>query len=503
MKLRVKNLPISTGNPMVALMSNLDAKKYDLHFADRIRIKKGRKEVTAILDITDTKEIILPGQIGLFKEVHKNITAKDEDLVNIKIEQKPKSIQHIKKKLRGKELNYNEMKQIVDDIVNGRLSEIELTYFVSSTYINELTDNEIVHLTNCIIKSGETLKLKNKIILDKHCIGGVAGNRTTMIVVPIIAAAGLVMPKTSSRSITSAAGTADTVEVMCNVSHPLSKMKKIVEDAGACIMWGGSMNLAPADDKIIKVEHPMSLDPIGQLLASILAKKKSVSATHVLIDIPVGEGCKTDCMDRAKLLQKKFTTIGKKIGMEIKVVITDGSQPIGNGIGPSLEARDVLWTLQDSENAATDLKNKSIRLAGQIFELVNKAKKGHGWRKAKKILESGQAYEKFMEIIEAQGAKITHPEQIELGKYKKNITAEKEGVVLHVDNHGINRIARLAGAPHDKKAGVYLHAHKYDKVKKGEKLMTIYADSKERLNFAEECFKNEKSIEIKSNRKTK
>ena len=504
MRLRVKDLAISTGNPKIALLNHTDAQKYDLHFADRVRIKKGKREVTAIIDITDSNELLLPGQIGLFKEVYSDIKAKDDDVVNVSIEQKPKSVEHIKKKLKGKELKYNEMKDIVDDIVDGRLSEIELTYFVASTYVYEMSDEEIVHLINCILKTGDILKLEGeKTILDKHCIGGVAGNRTTMVVVPIVAAAGLIMPKTSSRSITSAAGTADTVEVLCDVSYPLEDMKKIVQSTGACLMWGGAMNLAPADDKIIKVEHPVSLDPIGQLLASILAKKKSVSATHVLIDIPVGPGCKTDCMERAKHLKNKFEELGKKINMKVHVEITDGSQPIGRGIGPALEARDVLWTLQNSEYSAIDLKNKSIRLAGKIFELVGEAKKGQGWRKAKKILENGDAYKKFNEIIKEQKPKVTSPEKIKLGKYTKTICSKKEGIILHVDNKGINKVARIAGAPQDHKAGVYLHVHKYDKINKGQELITIYADSKERLKYAEECFCREKImiIEKKSQQK--
>lgn len=496
MKLRVKDLAISTGNPLVALINNVDAIKHDLHFADRVRIQKGSKSITAILDITDSADILLPGQIGLFKEVYSQIKAKDDDIVNIHLENKPKSIEHIKKKMANRRLNKREMKEIVEDIVQGRLSEIELTYFVSATYINELSNDEIVYLIRSIINTGDTLNLNKKLVVDKHCIGGVAGNRTTMIVVPILAAAGLTVPKTSSRSITSASGTADTVEVLCNVSYPLNKMKEIVKNINACLMWGGSMNLAPADDKIIKVEHPMSLDPIGQLIASILAKKKSVSATHVLIDIPVGKGCKTENSARAKLLKKKFETLGKKVGMKVRVVVTDGSQPIGNGIGPALEARDVLWTLQDSENTAKDLKGKSIHLAGQILEMVHKAKKRHGWRMAKEILESGKAHKKFNEIIEAQDAKIAFPEQIELGIYTKTMTAEKSGTVKHLDNKAINRVARIAGAPHDKKAGVYLHVHKNYKIKKNQELITIYADSKQRLNYAEYCFKTIQPINI-------
>lgn len=489
MKFRVKNLPIGTGgSPLIALINHEDAVQYDLHHADRLRIKKGRFEATAIIDITDSHEMLLPGQIGLFQDVTKKIKSKDDDLVDIHIQQKPKSIEFIKKKMKGEEIKPDEMKHIVNDIVEGRLTEVEMAYFVASTYMHELSNKEIVALTKSIINSGETLKLRNKVVVDKHCIGGVAGNRTTMVVVPIVAAAGLKMPKTSSRAITSAAGTSDTVEVLCDVSFPIEKMEEIVKNVGGCLMWGGAMNLAPADDKIIKVEHPMSLDPVGQLLASILAKKKSVSATHVLIDIPLGKGCKTEKKSRAELLKKKFELIGKQIGMKVMVVITDGSQPIGNGVGPVLEARDVLWTLRNSEKAPQDLKDKSITLAGHILELAGKAKKGQGWRIAKDILESGKALKKFDEIIEAQNAKIAYPEQLKMAKYSKVMKAEKAGRVKHIDNHGTNRVARYAGAPHDQEAGVYLHVKKGSAIKKGDSLMTIYADSRERLRYATEAY---------------
>ena len=156
--------------------------------------------------------------------------------------------------------------------------------------------------------------------MDTHCIGGVAANRTSMLIVPILAVAGLTIPKTSSRSITSAAGTADTMEVLCPVVFSLSQMKKIAMRTGGCLVWGGAMSLAPADDKIIQVEHPMALDPVGQLLASIMAKKKSVSATHVLIDIPVGRGAKIQDKKKARDLGEKFKELGKRLGMKIALL---------------------------------------------------------------------------------------------------------------------------------------------------------------------------------------
>ncbi|MFP4403017.1 MAG: AMP phosphorylase [Candidatus Woesearchaeota archaeon] len=496
MKLKVKNLDIGTGNPLIALMNINDAKHYDLHFADRINVKNKNKKITCILDITHSNDLIKEGEIGLFKEVSSEIKTKNKEEVSIKIERKPKSIELIKKKMKGCELKDDELFIIIDDIIKGNLNEIEMSYFVASTYIHELSDKEIIALTNSIVKTGNVLNLKSKIIVDKHCIGGVAGNRTTMVVIPIIAAAGLIMPKTSSRSITSASGTADTVEVLCDVSFGINKMKKIIKKTNACMVWGGAMNLAPADDKIIKVEHSMSLDPVGQLLASILAKKKSVSATHVLIDIPIGIGCKTSCDKRANLLKNKFEKIGKKLGMKIKAIITDGSNPIGNGIGPALEAKEVLYTLMNSKKGSIPLKNKSIEMAGIILEMAGKAKKGKGKKLAQDIFDSGDAYKKFIEILKAQNAKITDPDKIKSAKYKKNILADKDGIITHINNDLINKIARIAGCPHDKYAGIYMYKNKNEYVKNKEKLFTIYSDSKERLKYAIQYHLNNNAYEI-------
>ena len=418
--------------------------------------------------------------------------------LSIKYENKPKSVFFIKKKLRGEKLDYNEIHQIVKDIVDNKLTDIELTYFVASTYIHELTIKETVYLTNAVINTGKTLKLNKYPIVDKHCIGGVAGNRTTMVVVPILAAAGLTIPKTSSRSITSPAGTADTMEVMCNVSFTLEELKKIVLKTNGCLVWGGAVNLAPADDKIIRVEHPVSLDPVGQLLASILAKKKSVSATHLLIDIPVGKGAKIEKKSEAEELKRRFELIGKKLGFVMKVVLTDGRQPIGNGIGPGLEAIDVLKVLMNEKDAPQDLREKSIKMAGELLELAKKVKKGYGYKMAKDIIDSGMAYKKMVEIIKTQGGKITEPNKIKLAKLRLDIKAEQHGTIREINGKIISKIAKIAGAPQDKGAGLYLNVHVGDKVNKDSILYTIYSENNEKLEYAKDLVKDlNKGIIIK------
>lgn len=483
--LKAKQIEISTGEILVALMNEHDARKLDLYKGDRIKIKNKNKETIAIIDTTKSKKMVPYGSIGLFTEVFDDLNVKEDQILNISPEDKPRSIKYIKKKLKGEKLDYNEIHHIVKDIVENKLTEIELTYFVASTYIHELTIRETVDLTNAIINTGKVLKINKYPVVDKHCIGGVAGNRTTIVVVPILAAAGLTVPKTSSRSITSPAGTADTMEVLCNVSFNIKDLKRIINKVGACMVWGGAVNLAPADDKIIKVEHPVSLDPVGQLLASILAKKKSVSTTHLLIDIPVGKGAKIEKKKDAINLKRRFELIGRKLGFAIKVVITDGKQPIGNGIGPALEARDVLKVFRNDKDAPEDLKSKSIELAGEILELAKKVKKGYGQKMALDLIESGMAYKKFIEIIKAQDGKEIHPDKIKLGKFTQNIKAKKTGKIKHINGQIISKIAKIAGAPKDKGAGIFLHVHLNDYVKENQILYTIYSDSKDKIKYAQ------------------
>ncbi|MBU0535823.1 MAG: thymidine phosphorylase, partial [Nanoarchaeota archaeon] len=284
MKFRIKDMDVATGGTLVAVMNEADALMLDLHVSDRIRLKKGKREAIVVVDFAESTKAVPVGKLGLFEEVLDKLNAKDNDEVRIFIEGKPKSLRFIKKKLNGHELSYNEIKSIIDDIVSNAITTIELTYYVAANYMRGMSMKETVALTKAMIDSGDRLDFNNGMIVDKHCIGGVAGNRTTMVVVPILVAAGLKVPKTSSRSITSPAVTADTMEVLTDVSLSISQIYKVVKKTGGCMVWGGAVDLAPADDTIINVEHPLSIDAEGQLLASIMAKKGSVSATHVIID---------------------------------------------------------------------------------------------------------------------------------------------------------------------------------------------------------------------------
>jgi len=483
MKLTVKDSDIATGGVKVVLLNQKDAEKLDLHHLDRVRITKGKKTCTSVINIAESTRAMPKGKIGLFEEVIDKLNAKQGQKIDIKLAKKPESVSYIRKKLDGKELKKEEILQIIKDIVNDELTEIELTSYITANYTKGMSPKETFYLTKAMMQTGTIIKFKQKPIVDLHSIGGVPGNRTTMIIVPILAAAGLKIPKTSTRAITSPAGTADTMEVLANVTHGPRELKKIMKKAGAFMIWGGSVNLAPADDKIIKVESPLSIDAEGQMLASIMSKKASVDAKYLLLEIPIGPKVKNRY--QAEKLESHFKTLAHKLKIKIKVMITDGTQPIGNGIGPILEAIDCLAVLQNA--GPKDLREKSLRMAGEMLEFMKKTTKGYDL--AKEILETGKAYEKMKQIIKAQGSQIKKIEELIPGNCKFNVKAGKTGRIKEIDNYSIAKIARIAGAPKDKGAGIYLYFHKGDKVKKGNNYYTIFAENKTELDYAVEIGK--------------
>ena len=500
--LRIKRISVSTGGPAIALLTRHDARQFSLHAGDRVKIKNLTTRATSIfvVDFASAGNLLHAGDIGLFNEAADIIRGRSGQKVTLTQAPKPNAIFHIQKKLHGQELTRDEIRDIIKSLVKNELTDIELTYFVCASYIHELSEREVVDLTRAMLETGKKFTYRAKRpIIDKHCIGGVAANRTTALVIPIVSAAGYTMPKTSSRSITSPAGTADTLEVLTNVSLTLPKMRHVLENVHACMVWGGALDLAPADDKIIHIEHPMSLDPVGQLIASILAKKKSVNASHVLIDVPVGRGAKIEHMEKAKLLKEKFERIGKKLGMKVRVVVSDGSQPIGNGIGPGLEARDILWTLQNNPKGSKQLAEKAIEMSGLAFNLVGRCSVEAGKKLAREILTSGKAHKKFIQIMRAQGAKerYLNPDAIPVGKFTAVIGAKCAGKISHMDNKILSRIAKLAGAPQDWQAGIFLHVHVGHRVKKGDALFTIYAQQQQSLSTAKTYARNDSGVEIK------
>lgn len=490
MRLKVKNLEWLAGRPVVFLTNNT-AKKLNIHVDERVCLLNGKK-VFAVVDIIEN--LVKDNEIGVSHEAGRLLSDKPKT-VEVSSSEMSYAAQLIKKKISGEHLEKKEIETLVREIVSNNLTEAEIAYFAAAEKLSGMSKKEIIFLTEAMINSGNKLKFERKIIADKHCIGGIAGNRTTPIVIPICAAAGLTLPKTSSRAITSASGTADVIETISNVEFSANELKKIVEKTNACLAWGGSLGLAPSDDKIIHVERLLNLDVEPQLLASIMSKKIAAGSNHILIDIPYGYGGKFSTKEEAEALALKFHEIARHFKIKLKVAFTDGRQPIGNGIGPVLEMKDVLSVLQNNPTAPRDLREKSLFLASELMSLcgIKDSRK-----KAEEILNSGQAYEKFKEIINAQNGHNNFETKIAaltISKFKKTILAREDGKITMIDNKKINSLCRILGTPETITAGCYLHKH-LEHIKKDEPIITIYSESKQKMKDALEFLNKFKPISI-------
>ncbi|MFH1111613.1 MAG: AMP phosphorylase [Patescibacteria group bacterium] len=494
--LKSKKLDFSAGGEIVAVVNEEEAESLGIQAGDRIELKWNNKQKIVVWADT-SRSRVKAGQIGLFREVWRRHDSTDGDIVEVAIISRPPSIQAIKRKMLGKSLSYDEIYSIISDITENRLSAVEITYFVSSSFVKPYSNEELFYLSKSMAETGEKMNMPIKVV-DKHSVGGLPGNRTTMVVVPIIASLGLYIPKTSSRAITSPAGTADTMEVLAPVSFSMKDIKKIVRKTKACLVWGGGLNIAPADDKVIQISRPLALEPYDKMLVSIMAKKIAMGVDYLVIDMPIGETTKIPNRRVANMLEKKFVWLGKKFNMKIKVIKTLAREPVGRGIGPALEARDVLRVLQQHKLRPHDLEHKSVYLAGELLQLKGYCRKGQGRKIAHKQLQSGAAWKKMQEIIKAQGGNSNiNSEEVATGAWHYEIHAKKSGRISLIHDRAINEICMNLGAPREKIAGIHMHVDWGNKVKKGDKLFTLYAPSSERLQLGVAAARKNKAVFIK------
>jgi len=416
--------------------------------------------------------------------------AKENDVISLSHPEPLKSLSFIRSKIYGNSLNSKEIDLIVRDVANGSYSDIHIAAFLTACADSRLNNQEIIDLTKSMVDVGQRLSWPTGKIVDKHCVGGLPGNRTTLIIVPIVTAFGLTMPKTSSRAITSPAGTADTMETLAPVNLDLKTMRKVVEQENGCIVWGGCVDLSPADDILIRVERVINLDSDGQLVASILSKKIAAGSTHILIDMPIGPTAKIRSQAAAKTLDQYLALVAASFGIKLKTLFSDGTQPVGRGIGPALEARDILEVLQTTKSAPLDLRERALTIAGQILEFSPQIKAGTGKEIATAILDSGLAWKKFQAICNAQGGMREPP----IASYKHIIASNRSGKIVSIHNRELARIATLAGAPNDMAAGIELHVQVDMIVSKDQPLFTIHAESIGELNYALSVLQNSQEI---------
>lgn len=480
--LKVKRIGIDTHRENVAFLSR-DCAEYraeEFQALDKIEISVNGQHILAVLNIVDDPAIVPPDSLGLSIPAFRRLGIQEGEMVRIEQASPPASLDAIRAKIAGDTLSESALKAVMRDVADHRYSRMEIAAFLIAC-ASFMSSEEVLGMTRAMADVGSVLTWDHMPIVDKHCVGGIPGNRTSMIVVPIVVAHGLRIPKTSSRAITSPAGTADTMEVLANVDVTVDRMQDMVRDIGGCLVWGGHVNLSPADDVLISVERPLSIDTPEQLVASILSKKLAAGSTHLLIDIPVGPSAKVRSQSDAVRLRKLFEYVGRQVGLVIDVIITDGAQPIGNGVGPALEARDVMQVLGRDGDAPVDLRDRALLLAGRILDFDPDLAGGAGVERARELLDNGAALAAMKQIISAQGPAAG---PTDLGALTHDVVADRDGMVAAIDCLRIARIARLAGAPLDKGAGLDLFQKVGDSVSKGETLYRVHAHFTSDFKFA-------------------
>ncbi|MBX7459270.1 thymidine phosphorylase family protein [Qipengyuania sp. 1NDH17] len=470
------------------------ARSEGLSGRSRVELRANRKRAVARLYQVDNG-MVAPDSIGLSESAWHKLRLDEGEGVTLHHARDTGSMRALRGKVYGHRLSQRDASAIFRDIVDGKLSDVQIAAFVAALASHAPERTEITALTHAMVAIGERLSWPGEVVVDKHCVGGLPGNRTTPIVVSIVAAAGLTIPKTSSRAITSPAGTADTVETMTRVDLGVKDMRRVVEQEGGCLVWGGGIDLSPADDLLIRVEHELELDCTSQMVASVLSKKIAAGSTHVLIDVPVGPTAKVRSRADADELAMFMRGVGEAFGLTVRTVMSDGLQPVGDGIGPALEARDVLAVLENDPHAPQELRTRALGLAAAVLEMGGACATGSGIGAATAILDEGRALAKFMAICEAQGG-FRRPG---IAPFTKVIESERPGHVADIDNRRLARLAKLAGAPQAPTAGVALHVNLGDGISRGQPLLTLHGESRGELDYAIDYYQtNTNLIEVRA-----
>ncbi|MEA3357749.1 MAG: thymidine phosphorylase [Patescibacteria group bacterium] len=489
---KTKKLDISAGNPLIVIVNTKDAHEQGLHQGSKGHLCWKDLCLYVAIDFSDS--IVQPGEIGMYCEVWDKYDIPADDIVSLDIPEPSHSTDIIRKKIKGKKLSYEEIKQVMEDIAKRRLSTIEITYFASTYYNPGFDDEEVGYLTKAMAETGDVLDFTNgdpnMKVVDKHSIGGIPAKGVTPVLVPIIASFGLTIPNTSTRSITTPAGTSDMLEVVMPVTLNKDEIIKVVKQEGACLVWGGGIDLAPADDVMIAIERPLNMESYDKLLVSIIAKKMAMKITHLVIDIPYGKGAKVPDLKGVVEIENEFERLCGGFGIDVEIYKRESLGPDGYGIGPALEIRDVLRIFERHTDRPQVLEALIIDMAGRLLELSGTAQPGQGAKMARSKIENSEAEKKFWSIAKAQGAKgKIKSSEIMVGEYSYTYKSKRTGMISRIGNREVVEIARALGAPFIKEAGMYFHKLKDDHVKAGEPLFTLYASSAERLGVGKEVVK--------------
>ncbi|MEE4330808.1 MAG: thymidine phosphorylase family protein [Wenzhouxiangella sp.] len=489
--LRARRIGLDTGDPPIIITHRNSPVCRSEGFSGhaRVRIQSGSKRIIATLYQVDS-DWLGTGEAALSESAWRLLDLDEGDTVQLAHPQPLGSLSRLRGRLHGRTLSREDFGDILADIAAGRYSDIHVAMFLTAMAMGRVADDELIDLTAAMVAAGQRLQWPREIIADKHCVGGLPGNRTTPLVVAVVAACGLWMPKTSSRAITSPAGTADTMETLAPVNLDLRAMRRVVEKEGGCVVWGGAVGLSPVDDLLIRVARVMDLDGKAQLIASVLSKKIAAGSTHLVLDLPIGATAKIRSAQAGRALGDALARVAGAFGITSRIHFSRGDQPVGRGIGPALEARDVLAVLANRPDAPGDLRERALALAADLLELADAAEPGAGLDLATRTLESGAAEAKFDAICEAQGGRREPP----IAPRGFVVRSSKSGRVICFDNRRLSQVAKLAGAPGAPAAGLELHVRLGDRVEADQALFTLHAETTGELDYARDFVRSNGDI---------
>jgi thymidine phosphorylase len=489
--MRLRRLPLFAGRAHCAYLPAKGeiVNGFDYLGPGRIEISGATASIRSDVQVVDSPALLGGDEIGLSAEAFDELGLPEGSEVTIRRTPSPESRAALTRKIQGGELTEAQYHTLIRDIVEARYPDGEVAAFLVAA-TQKLSDDEVIALARVRTRFAQKITWPDKIVVDKHSMGGIPGSRITLIVVPIVAAHGaFLMPKTSSRAITSAAGTADAMEALARVELNPAELRACVEKARGCIAWNGRLNHSVVDDVMNAITRPLGIDSNRWSVASILSKKLTAGSTHVIVDLPYGPRAKLKSEAEAAELAQLFETVGAGLGLVVNAFPTDGSRPIGRGIGPALECRDVGWVLDNDPQAPADLVEKALFFASRILAWDPAlGSVAAGRARAEELLRSGAARAAFERIIDAQGRREP---PVAPGLLVHTVRSPKAGTVTEIDGWAVAGIARRAGAPFDKAAGIDLRRHVGDRVAVGDPLFAIHASASSDLDeakaMAEEC----------------
>ena len=407
---------------------------------------------------------------------------------------KERFVDLIQKKKNGETLTKEEIDFMITDYVAGKIPDYQMSAMLMAIYFNGMENEELAAFTLAMRDSGDLVDLSpiEGIKVDKHSTGGV-GDKTTLIVGPIVAACSVPVAKMSGRGLGFTGGTLDKLESISGFRIDLSAQEffETVKKTGISVI-GQTGNLAPADKLLYALRDvTATVDSIPLIAASVMSKKLAAGSDKIVLDVTTGSGAFMKNTRDAKNLAKHMVAIGNHAGKETVAILTGMEEPLGFAIGNNMEVKEAIEVLKG--DGPEDVKEVSVALAGMMLSLgLENVSHSQGKRMAKKALSSGQAFEKFKEMVQAQGGDIRyveHPEFFERDAFEGEVLAAEDGFLSGMDTEKIGVAAGLLGAGRETKdsvidmsAGIYLEKKIGDTVKKGEPIAICYAGTKEKLN---------------------